>query len=75
MLLEYIHISCANTFGMGELTAAIVEIPHILPKTHQLQIIMICGGEKNRTINDHLPLPLPYQGFAVLTEEIRSAPV
>lgn len=41
VLLEYIHISCANTFGMGELTAAIAEIPDILPKTHQLQIIVI----------------------------------
>lgn len=34
VLLEYIHMSCVNTFGMGELTAAIVKIPDILPKTH-----------------------------------------
>lgn len=54
VLLECIHISCANTFGMGELTAAIVEIPDILPKTHQLWIIMILGVIR-RTINDHLP--------------------
>lgn len=52
VLLEYIHISCANTSGMGELTAAIVEIPDILPKTHQFQIVMILG--EKRTVNDHL---------------------
>lgn len=34
-------MSCANAFGMGELTEAIVEIPDTLLKTHQLQSIMI----------------------------------
>lgn len=38
VLLECMHISSANTFGLGELTA--FEIPDILPKI-QLQVIMI----------------------------------
>lgn len=34
VLLEYIHFSCANTLGMGDLTTAIVELPDIPPQTH-----------------------------------------
>lgn len=41
------HMRFANTFGLGELTAAIVEIPDILGKTNQLQISMI-SKESNK---------------------------
>lgn len=46
VLLECMHMRFANTFGLGEVTAAIVEILDILGKTPQLQISVISREKK-----------------------------